>query len=78
MVNYSEIVKEVDQVRPSEDGQELWLEEKELAVTVSELMEDTENSGRMEVDVSGERADFYLFEWSEELRVFRLLQGSNG
>jgi len=24
----------------------------------------------MEVDVSGKRADFYLFECSEELRVF--------
>ncbi len=64
MVNYSEIVKEVDQVRPSEDGQELWLEEKELAITVSELMEDTENSGRVEAD----DADPLEMEgWSQEI-----------
>ncbi len=64
MVNYSEIAKEVDQVRPSEEGQELWLEEKELAVTVSELMEDTENSGRVEAD----DADPLEMEgWSQEI-----------
>ena len=39
MVNYSEIIKEVDQAGPSEEGRELWLEEKELAPTVSQIME---------------------------------------
>ena len=39
MVNYSEIIKEVDQIRPSEEGRELWLEEEELAPTFSRVME---------------------------------------
>lgn len=65
MVNYSEIVKEVNQMRPSEDGQELWLEEKELAVTVSELMEDTDNSRRMEGETGSDPLE--MEGWSQEI-----------
>jgi len=65
MVNYSEIVNEVDVVRPSEDGQELWLEEKDLALTVSELMEDKDNPSRREGKPG---ADPIVVEnWSQEI-----------
>ena len=65
MVNYSEIVNEVDVVRPSEDGQELWLEEKELAVTVSELMEDKDNSSRREGKPGADPIEVET--WSQEI-----------
>jgi HD-GYP domain-containing protein (c-di-GMP phosphodiesterase class II) len=65
MVNYSEIVNEVDVVRPSEDGQELWIEEKELAVTVSEIMKDTDNSSRVEGKDGADPLE--IGDWSQEI-----------
>jgi HD-GYP domain-containing protein (c-di-GMP phosphodiesterase class II) len=65
MVKYSEIVNEVDEARPSEKGQELWLEEKELAVTASELMEDTDNLRRMQG--TSDANPLEIEEWSQEI-----------
>jgi len=44
MVKYSEMIKGVDKVRPSEEGKALWLEEKDLSPTVSQIMGVPESS----------------------------------
>lgn len=65
MVNYSEIAKDVDQVKPSEDGQELWLEEKDLSTAASELMGNPDHSRREEDEPVGGPPE--VEGWSQEI-----------
>ena len=70
MVNYSEFKEEVEQVRLPEEGQELWLNDKELSPTMSKIIEISDDffplSGK-ERESSSDQSG--VGDWSQETRM---------